>query len=112
MKFLRDFGIMLFLLTGVCSQTITAQERAIGVKPVKDYSIASSWTMQFPKENSLIGYLGLRYFDNLKNRLLKIDEEALLDGFLHRPGKHPWIGEHVGKYLESAANTWAITKDP
>lgn len=112
MKLLKDFRIILFLLTVVFSRKITAQDRSIGVKPIIDYSIASSWTMQLPKENSLTGYLGLRYFDNLKNRLLKIDEEALLDGFLHRPGKHPWIGEHVGKYLESAANTWAITKDP
>ena len=40
-----------------------------------------------------------------------MDEKGLLGGFQNRPGLHPWIGEHIGKYLDAAANTWLFTKD-
>ncbi|MBL0147142.1 MAG: glycoside hydrolase family 127 protein [Chitinophagaceae bacterium] len=46
---------------------------------------------------------------NLVERLLKIDEEGILDGYLQRPGHHPWAGEHIGKYLEAACNVWKNT---
>jgi DUF1680 family protein len=52
------------------------------------------------------GYLGNRMNQNLVERLLKIDEPGTMDGYLERPGHHPWAGEHVGKYLETAANVW------
>ncbi|MGO9470668.1 MAG: glycoside hydrolase family 127 protein, partial [Isosphaeraceae bacterium] len=29
-----------------------------------------------------------------------------------RPGSHPWIGEHVGKWLHAATLAWAYTGDP
>lgn len=112
MRSIKTFNIILLLISGLFSERILAQEMNITAKQVINYSIPSNWNIQLPKENTLSGYLGLRYLDNLNNRLLKVDEDALLDGFLHRPGKHRWIGEHVGKYLESAANTWAITKNP
>jgi uncharacterized protein len=48
---------------------------------------------------------------NLEERLLKVDEKALVDGFLHRPGSHPWIGEHAGKFLHAAALTYQYTHD-
>ena len=35
-----------------------------------------------------------------------------MGGYLQRPGNHPWVGEHVGKYLESACNVWRNTHDP
>jgi hypothetical protein len=34
-----------------------------------------------------------------------------MSGYLKRPGVHPWIGEHVGKYLEAACNVWKNTHD-
>ena len=59
----------------------------------------------------LQGYLGQRLKQNLEERLLKVDEDGLINGYLQRPGNHPWIGEHVGKYLETACNAWKNTHD-
>ena len=55
------------------------------------------------------GYLGTRFTQNLQQRLLKVDEFGLIGSYLNRPGIHPWAGEHVGKYLEAACNTWKLT---
>jgi len=57
------------------------------------------------------GILGERMRVNLEKRLLHIDEEGLLLGFERRPGEQAWIGEHIGKYLHAAANTWLYTHD-
>src|SRR5205807_1783679 len=46
-----------------------------------------------------------------KGRLLHVDENGLIGGFQKRPGSHPWIGEHVGKFLHAAANTYEYTHD-
>jgi len=75
------------------------------------FTVPSSFKLQLPHENILNGYLGKRYKANLTNRLLKVDEKGLTAGFVQRPGVHRWIGEHIGKYLEAAANTWAVTDD-
>jgi hypothetical protein len=61
---------------------------------------------------SVTGLLGERMHINLEKRLLAIEEDALLAGFRHRPGVQDWIGEHIGKYLDAAANTWRFTHDP
>jgi DUF1680 family protein len=60
-------------------------------------------------KKQLRGYLGNRMYQNLSERLLKVDEAGILDGYLERPGHHPWAGEHVGKYLEAASNVWRNT---
>src|SRR5438552_4107229 len=65
-----------------------------------------------PSEVHLEGYLGQRVLNSEKNRLLEVDEEELLAGFRHRPGKQAWIGEHVGKWLHAATLAWANTGDP
>jgi DUF1680 family protein len=66
-----------------------------------------------PYENQKIGgILGLRMEINLEKRLLEIDQETMLSGFRSRPGKQDWIGEHVGKYLETACNTWQYSHNP
>jgi uncharacterized protein len=57
------------------------------------------------------GLLGERMRVNLEGRLLHVDQAALLAGFQKRPGNQPWIGEHAGKFLDAAANTWAYTGD-
>lgn len=59
----------------------------------------------------MVGYLGDRFAINLEKRLKKVDEAALLEGYINRPGKHPWIGEHAGKFLEAACNAYKSTKD-
>lgn len=62
------------------------------------------------EDQRIEGFLGERMRVNLERRLLNIEEQTLLEGFQSRPGKHPWIGEHIGKYLHAAANTWRLTK--
>ena len=57
------------------------------------------------------GLLGYRMNINLEKRLLQIDSAILLSGFRKRPGSQTWIGEHVGKFLFSASNTYKYTND-
>ncbi len=61
---------------------------------------------------AVTGLLGERMRINLERRLLAIEEDAVLAGFRQRPGAQEWIGEHIGKYLDAAANTWRFTHDP
>jgi DUF1680 family protein len=58
------------------------------------------------------GMLGERLRVNLEGRLLHVDEPRLLRGFEQPPGEQEWIGEHIGKYLDAACNTWRYTHDP
>lgn len=57
------------------------------------------------------GFLGYRMNVNLEKRLLLIDSTTLLSGFRKRPGAQVWLGEHVGKFLFSASNTYKYTND-
>lgn len=65
-----------------------------------------------PSELQLEGFLGTRVANNEKNRLLRVDLEPLLAGYRHKPGSHPWIGEHIGKWLHASTLTWCYTGDP
>jgi DUF1680 family protein len=61
---------------------------------------------------ALGGALADRMAVNLQQRLLEgIDLEVLLEGYRQRPGQHAWIGEHIGKFIDAATNTWAYTGD-
>ena len=64
-----------------------------------------------PSQIHIDGWLGARIAANEKNRLLAVDTEPLLAGYRNRPGSHPWIGEHVGKWLHAATLAWAYTGD-
>jgi len=65
-----------------------------------------------PGQVTLNGFLGGRMDVNRDGRLLKhITEEQLLAGFRKRPGSHPWIGEHVGKWLHAAVLAWENKPD-
>jgi DUF1680 family protein len=55
-----------------------------------------------PAGVKLTGFLGRRVEASARERLPLVDEDELLAGFEHRPGSHPWIGEHVGKWLTAA----------
>jgi DUF1680 family protein len=57
------------------------------------------------------GLLNSHVIINLEKRLLKIDSTVLLSGFHHRPGTQTWVGEHMGKFLFSASNTYRYTGD-
>ena len=63
------------------------------------------------EDQQIGGFLGERLRVNLERRLLNIEEQTLLEGFQSRPGKHPWIGEHIGKYLDAGANAYRLTKN-
>jgi DUF1680 family protein len=60
----------------------------------------------------LEGFLGERVALNARNRLLTVEEEPILAGFRKKPGSHPWIGEHAGKWMHAATLAWAYTGDP
>lgn len=64
-----------------------------------------------PSQVHLDGWLGARLAANEKNRLLVVDTEPLLAGFRKKPGTHPWIGEHIGKWMHAATLAWAYTGD-
>lgn len=58
------------------------------------------------------GYIGNRLERNLLGILMHKDEQALLDGFRNRTvGGHPWIGEHVGKWLSAASMMYEYSKN-
>jgi uncharacterized protein len=65
-----------------------------------------------PSAIQVRGFLGERIAANEKNRLLQVNEEPLLAGFRKKPGSHPWIGEHVGKWMHAATLAWANSGDP
>jgi DUF1680 family protein len=77
--------------------------------PVVQNKVKDVFTSIAFQDQQQQGYLGRRMNQNLAERLLKIDEEGTLDGYLERPGHHPWAGEHIGKYLETACNVWKNT---
>jgi DUF1680 family protein len=64
-----------------------------------------------PSAIHIEGWLGARIMANATNRLLTVDTEPFLAGFRHKPGAHPWIGEHVGKWMHAATLAWAYTGD-
>ena len=64
-----------------------------------------------PSSVRIDGWLGARNAVNEKNRLVVVDTEPLLAGFRKKPGKAPWIGEHLGKWMHAATLAWANTGD-
>ena len=65
-----------------------------------------------PSALQLGGWLGERVAINASRRLLHVDTVPLLAGFQHKPGSHPWIGEHVGKWMHAATLNWSNNGDP
>ena len=65
-----------------------------------------------PSALRLEGWLGARVTLNASRRVLNVETAPLLAGFQHKPGSHPWIGEHVGKWLHAATLSWAYNGDP
>lgn len=57
------------------------------------------------------GFLENRLSANLTERLLKIDETGIMEGFYNRPGKQTWVGEYPGKYLHAASRVWRYSKN-
>src|SRR3954470_5518715 len=86
------------VVVGVASVTGLAyplRAADVAAAPVED-KVKDVLTTVNPADIQIGGVLGERMKVNLEQRLLKVDEHALVDGFVHRPGSHPWIGEHAG----------------
>jgi len=64
-----------------------------------------------PSAVHIDGWLGPRIDANESQRLLVVDTKPLLAGYQKRPGSHPWIGEHVGKWMHAATLAWAYSGD-
>ncbi len=96
---------LISLLSSIAALSLTVSAAAVPDKVVDRFTPAPY------QQQKLSGYLAARMQVNLEHRLLQIEEDALLAGFRKRPGSHPWIGEHIGKYLDAAANTLEYTQD-
>ncbi|MFZ4770540.1 MAG: beta-L-arabinofuranosidase domain-containing protein [Ferruginibacter sp.] len=79
------------------------------VKPFVQNKVTNKFKAIPFQNQHFTGYLNTRFTQNLEQRLLKVDEFGLMGSYLNRPGIHPWAGEHVGKYLETASNVWKLT---
>jgi len=88
---------------------------ALAGPPMKDPVVADKVADQFAPagfdRQRIDGILGDRMRVNLEGRLLRVDENGLIGCFQHRPGPQAWSGEHAGKFLHAAANTWLYTGD-
>jgi DUF1680 family protein len=94
---------------------LAANALAAPIEPLPYKVDAKLGDVVAPVEPSAVhidGWLGHRIDVNVSQRLLAIDTRPLLAGFQHRPGEHPWIGEHIGKWLHAATLAWAYTSDP
>ncbi|OAQ39799.1 hypothetical protein A5893_09485 [Pedobacter psychrophilus] len=75
------------------------------------YKVKETFSSALLNQQTVTGWLGERMKANTENRLYKVEETALLAGFINKPGVHPWIGEHVGKFLEAACNSYKNKND-
>lgn len=89
-----------------------AQQPPGGLARAGTAAAADRMGLAAPRAVRLGGLLGDRFAASATNRLVRVNEQELLDGFRHRPGAQAWIGEHVGKWLHAASLTWDRTRDP
>lgn len=85
---------------------------SIPVRVSVDPAVSDKASPIAPSEVEVSGLLGERIRAHASNRILHIDEDVLLAGFRSQPGSHPWIGEHVGKWLHAASLLWLGSQDP
>ena len=93
---------------------IAAQQNPAGLALPRTAKVTDTFTPLLPSEMRLTGgMLGTRIDANEKNRMLKVDEDDMLDCFERRNAPHQdWQGEHVGKFLHAATLAWQNTGDP
>ncbi len=107
--------MMRILLVGLPAVLTSASVHSATIEPVpfkvpaKLDDVAS---VVSPSRIELGGWLGARVKANAANRLRNVDLEPLLAGYRKRPGSHPWIGEHIGKWLHAATLAWVDEGDP
>lgn len=99
-------------LVALINQPRAQQTELQIVAPLVDNTIPEKSSLLSIKGQNLSGLLDSKIDQNLEMRLLRVDHTGILEGFYQRPGKHKWIGEHVGKFLHAATDTWTYTRNP
>lgn len=105
-------GTTLISVLLVASINTWDRSSSIPVRATVDPAVSDRTSPIAPSEVEVSGLLGERIRAHASNRILDIDEDVLLAGFRARPGSHPWIGEHVGKWLHAASLLWLGSQDP
>ncbi|WP_165220287.1 glycoside hydrolase family 127 protein [Aquisphaera insulae] len=105
---------MLSLLSAACLALLTPGDPAAQtpVPFVVPPGLGDRLEILSPSQVTVEGWLGARIAANETQRLRNVDTEPLLAGYRKRPGGHPWIGEHIGKWLHAATLAWVNTGDP
>jgi len=95
------FVIVMAVISGVGAagkRPVAAPRARDVVRPVRATNIGS--------------ILGQRLDLWRQHRLRRVGRDPfLVDGFRSPPGKHPWQGEHVGKWLHAATLAFDATRD-
>jgi uncharacterized protein len=102
---------VLLCISVLQSSVLFSQYENHAIKPyiinvVKDKYVPAAFQNQ-----QIGGILGERMKINLIKRLLQVNQDAMISGFVSRPGKQDWVGEHIGKYLETSCNVWQFTRN-
>lgn len=84
---------------------------SVPVRAAVEPAVPDQTSPVVPNAVEISGLLGERVRAHASGRVMHIDEDVLLAGFRKRPGSHPWIGEHVGKWLHAASLLWLQTQD-
>lgn len=103
-----------FIVSLVLAAPINVWEKSssVPVRATLDPVVADKTYPMAPNAVEISGLLGERIRAHTFGRIMNIDEDVLLAGFRSRPGSHPWIGEHVGKWLHAASLLWLRSQDP
>jgi len=102
------------LIAGCCAMVVFVLSTYIifaQTGPQSTNKVSDRFSLLEPGAVKLSGFLGERCRKNERARLLTKDEDELLGGFQHRPGKQAWVGEHAGKWMHAATLAWAYTGD-
>lgn len=108
---MREACLFALLLTVASVDYARGQQMLMRESGTARVAVRDKMRLAMPADVQLGGLLGARYEANAVRRLPVVDEAELLGGFRKRPGSHPWIGEHVGKWLHAACLTYACTGD-
>jgi DUF1680 family protein len=111
---LSRLGIVIAASLSIMTVNGMAQQNSRDLALPGTAKVPDVFTPLLPQEVSLHGgFLGARIDANAKDRMMKVDEDDLLDAFERREAPHQdWQGEHVGKYLHAATLTWNYCHSP
>jgi DUF1680 family protein len=105
-------SVLIMLGISVCLALCVESGASASIEPVPfavPARLPDAAEVLSPAQVQIGGWLGARIAANEQSRLLTVDIAPLLAGYRKRPGSHPWIGEHVGKWLHAATLAWANT---